>query len=167
MGTPQGGVISPLLANIALQGMEERLMVFAKTLDMKNNKGNQLSWQSKVQSLSPVRYADDFLILHEDIKVILQAKAVIQEWLNQVVGELKPEKTKIAHTLEEYEGNKPGFDFLDFTIRQWNDITLTPLLVPRTLETDIVLCPNPGIRSSPGIRGRRNLTSMKIRVFTG
>ncbi len=61
----------------------------------------------------------DFVILHEDIKVVLQAKPVIQEWLNQVGLELKPEKTKIAHTLEEHEGNNPGFDFLGFTIRQW------------------------------------------------
>ena len=61
----------------------------------------------------------DFVILHEDIKVVLQAKAVIQEWLNQVGLELKLELTKIAHTLEEYEGNKPGFDFLGFNIRQY------------------------------------------------
>ena len=66
-----------------------------------------------------VRYADDFVILHEDIKVVLQAKTVIQEWLNQIGLELKPEKTKIAHTLKEHEGNQPGFDFLGFTIRQW------------------------------------------------
>ncbi|WP_375341292.1 group II intron reverse transcriptase/maturase [Okeania sp. SIO2C2] len=118
-GTPQGGVISPLLANIALHGMEERLMEFAKTIDLKNKKGNQKGWKSKCQSLTIVRYADDFVILHEDIKVVLQAKAVIQEWLNQVGLELKPEKTKIVHTLEEYEGNKPGFDFLSFTVRQW------------------------------------------------
>ena len=117
-GTPQGGLISPLLANIALHGMEERLMEFAKTLDMKNKKGYQKSWQMKCKSLTLVRYADDFVILHEDVKVVLQAKAVIQEWLNQVGLELKPEKTQIVHTLEEYEGNKPGFDFLGFTIRQ-------------------------------------------------
>ncbi|WP_293076887.1 group II intron maturase-specific domain-containing protein, partial [Okeania sp. SIO3B5] len=61
----------------------------------------------------------DFVILHEDIKVVLKAKAVIQEWLNQVGLELKPEKTKIVHTLEEYEGNKPGFDFLGFNVRQY------------------------------------------------
>ncbi|NEN92323.1 MAG: group II intron reverse transcriptase/maturase [Okeania sp. SIO3H1] len=109
-GTPQGGVISPLLANIALHGMEECLNKFAETLpgDKRGNK----------RALSLIRYADDFVILHKDIKVVLQAKAVIQEWLNQVGLELKPEKTKIAHTLEEYEGNKPGFDFLGFTIRQ-------------------------------------------------
>ncbi len=117
-GTPQGGVISPLLANIALHGMEEKIKSFAKTIDMQWN-GYQLSPTNKARSLSLIRYADDFVILHEDIKVVLQAKAVIQEWLNQVGLELKPEKTKIAHTLEEYEGNKPGFDFLGFTIRQW------------------------------------------------
>ncbi|OZH51318.1 DNA polymerase, partial [Hydrocoleum sp. CS-953] len=116
--TPQSGVISPLLANIALHGMEERLMEFAKTIDLKRANGSQKGWQCKVKSLSLIRYADDFVILHEDIKVVLQAKAVIQEWLNQVGLELKPENTRIAHTLEEYEGNKPGFDFLGFTIRQ-------------------------------------------------
>ncbi|NEQ38803.1 MAG: group II intron reverse transcriptase/maturase [Okeania sp. SIO3I5] len=118
-GTPQGGVISPLLANIALHGMEERLNEFAKTIDLKDKKGNQKSWQNKINSLNLIRYADDFVILHEDIKVVLQAKAVIQEWLDQVGLELKPEKTRIAHTLEEYQGNKPGFDFLGFNIRQW------------------------------------------------
>ncbi|MDE5102105.1 MAG: group II intron reverse transcriptase/maturase, partial [Trichodesmium sp. St19_bin2] len=110
-GTPQGGVISPYRANIALHGMEECLNKYAETLPgiKKHNK----------QALSLIRYADDFVILHKDIKVVLQAKTVIQEWLNQVELELKPEKTKIAHTLEEYEGNKPGFDFLGFNIRQY------------------------------------------------
>ncbi|NEQ36740.1 MAG: group II intron reverse transcriptase/maturase [Okeania sp. SIO3I5] len=110
-GTPQSGVISPLLANIALHGMEECLNKFAESLPGTKS--------ANKKALSLIRYADDFLILHKDIKVVLQAKTVIQEWLNQVGLELKPEKTKIAHTLEEYEGNKPGLDFLGFTIRQW------------------------------------------------
>ena len=118
VGTSQGEIISPLLVNIALHGMEERLNEFAKTLDLKASDGNQKSWQNKVESLSLIRYADDFVILHEDIKVVLQAKTIIQEWLSQVGLELKPEKTKIAHTLEEHEGSLPGFDFLGFTIRQ-------------------------------------------------
>ena len=54
----------------------------------------------------------------KDIKVVLQAAYVIKKWLNQVGLELKPEKTQIAHTFEEYEGNQPWFDFLGFTIRQ-------------------------------------------------
>ena len=117
--TLQGELISPLLANIALHGMEERLIEFAKTLDIKNHEGHQISWQHKVKSLSLVRYAYDFVILHQDIKVVLQAKIVIQEWLNQVGLEVKPEKTRIAHTLEEYQGNHPGFNFLGFNIRQY------------------------------------------------
>jgi RNA-directed DNA polymerase len=57
---------------------------------------------------------------------VLQAKTIIQEWLSQVGLELKPEKPRIAHTLKEYEGNKPGFDFLGFTVRQW-EVKLTRL----------------------------------------
>ncbi|WP_365670747.1 group II intron reverse transcriptase/maturase [Okeania sp. SIO3I5] len=110
-GTPQSGVISPLLANIALHGMEKCLNQLAESLPGRK--------RDNKTALSLIRYADDFVILHKDIKVVLQAKAVIQEWLNQVGLELKPEKTKIVHTLEEYEGNKPGFDFLGFTIRQF------------------------------------------------
>ncbi len=94
MGTPQGGLISPLLANIALHGMEQRLIEFAKTLNMKNQMGRQMSWQIKCQSLTLVRYADKFVILHEDIKVVVQAKTLIQEWSSQIGLELKPEKPK-------------------------------------------------------------------------
>ena len=92
-------------------GKEKCLKNYAETLpgNKRNNK----------HALSLIRYADDFVILHKDIKVLLQAKTLIQEWLNHVGLELKPEKTKIAHTLEEYDGNKPGFDFLGFTIKQW------------------------------------------------
>ncbi len=118
-GTPQGGVISPLLANIALHGMEERLMEFAEKLPIRHSNGKVMAKKYKRQSLSLIRYADDFVILHEDIKVVLQAQTVIQEWLNQVGLELKPEKTKIVHTLEKYEGNEPGFDFLGFNVRQY------------------------------------------------
>ena len=58
-GTPQGGVISPLLANIALHGMEERIKQYAATL-----KGNK---RDNRKSLSLIRYADDFVILHRKI----------------------------------------------------------------------------------------------------
>jgi len=63
-----------------------------------------------------VRYADDFVIMHKDREVIEQAKEVISKWLAGIGLELKPEKTRMAHTLE---GEEAGFDFLGFNIRQY------------------------------------------------
>jgi RNA-directed DNA polymerase len=65
-----------------------------------------------------VRYADDFVVLDEDLTVIQQAQEIITEWLKDVGLELKPSKTKLSHTLTEYEGNI-GFNFLGFEIRQY------------------------------------------------
>jgi RNA-directed DNA polymerase len=108
-GTPQGGVISPLLANIALHGMEERIKQYAETL-----KGYK---RDNRQSLSLIRYADDFVIIHEDINVILKSQEIITEWLSDIGLELKPSKTKLTHTLKEYKGNV-GFEFLGFHVQQ-------------------------------------------------
>ena len=118
-GTPQGGVISPLLANIALHGLENHLNEFAKTIDMKKSNGYQASWQVKVTSLNFIRYADDFVLMHKDKKVILEGKKIIEKWLSKIGLELKQSKTRIAHTLlsEESEDGKAGFNFLGFHIR--------------------------------------------------
>jgi RNA-directed DNA polymerase len=98
-GIPQGGVISPLLANIALHGMEK---------EIKEIKGAAL-----------IRYADDFVILHENLEKLEKCKEIIEKWLSKLDLELKPSKTRITHTLNEYKGQKPGFDFLGFNIRQY------------------------------------------------
>ena len=108
-GTPQGGVISPLLANIALHGMEERVKQYARTL-----KGNK---SKNEQALTLIRYAEDFVILHEDLKVIKECQEIIEQWLAEMGLELKPSKTRISHTLETYD-DYVGFDFLGFNIRQ-------------------------------------------------
>ncbi len=118
-GTPQGGVISPLLANIALHGMENEINKLADTFDMKRPDGTQLSKRDKRQSVSLIRYADDFVILHEDITIVQRCQEFISEWLKDMGLELKPSKTRLAHTLEEYNQEKPGFDFLGFNIRQF------------------------------------------------
>lgn len=110
-GTPQGGVISPLLANIALHGMEERVKQYAETL--KGDKGKERNRTS----LSLIRYADDFVIIHEDINVVKTCQKVIADWLSDIGLELKPSKTKLTHTYKEFEGNV-GFDFLGFHIQQ-------------------------------------------------
>ena len=114
-GTPQGGVISPLLANIALHGMEEAVKQFAESCSSIKARGKR----DKRRSLNFIRYADDFVIMHEDLTVIEKCKEIIAEWLNGIGLELKPSKTRICHTLKNLNEEKAGFDFLGFTIRQF------------------------------------------------
>ncbi len=112
-GTPQGGVISPLLANIALHGLEIRIEQFAETLPGKK--------RANLQSLSVIRYADDFVILHHDKTVVQRCREIISEWLAGIGLELKPEKTRLTHTFtsELSEDGKAGFDFLGHHIQQY------------------------------------------------
>ncbi|GET43377.1 reverse transcriptase homolog [Microseira wollei NIES-4236] len=110
MGTPQGGVISPLLANIALHGLEEEIKRYASTLPGRK-KDNQ-------KALNLIRYADDLVVLHPELEVIEQCKQLIENWLANMGLELKPSKTKITHTLHKHEASK-GFNFLGFTIGQY------------------------------------------------
>ena len=126
-GTPQGGVISPLLANIALHGMEQAIKEYAANTPYKvkaysKTKGYYMKTAQKrdrITSISLIRYADDFVILHENKEVLLGAKAVIEKWLQPIRLELKPSKTRITHTLHHYNGENPGFDFLGFNVRQY------------------------------------------------
>jgi len=114
-GVPQGGIISPLLSNIALHGLENRLKQFARTL-----KGNK---RDNERALSLIRYADDLVVIHENLDVIKKCQQIISEWLAQFDLELKPSKTRIVHTLKEYEGNKSGFTFLDGDLIETDHIT--------------------------------------------
>ena len=118
-GTPQGGVISPLLANIALHGLEELIMGLAPNIDMKRPDKTQMAIRDKQKSLSLIRYADDFVVLHEDLQVIQMCKQKIEEWLNDLSLELKPSKTRISHTLNKLGDEEPGFNFLGFNVRQF------------------------------------------------
>jgi RNA-directed DNA polymerase len=114
-GTPQGGVISPLLANIALHGMEERIKQYADSLPGRKGFGKR----ENRRSLSLIRYADDFVILHENITVVQRCREIISDWLKGMGLELKPSKTRLAHTLNQCEQEKPGFEFLGCTIQQF------------------------------------------------
>ncbi|MBP0030627.1 group II intron reverse transcriptase/maturase [Roseofilum sp. Guam] len=116
-GTPQGGVISPLLANIALDGMIREVEEVFPNSRSRNGKLIQ-RYRPKI-----IRYADDFVVLHKKLEVIQQCKIAISNWLKQVGLELKPEKTRICHTLNaimvDGKEEKPGFNFLGFNIRQY------------------------------------------------
>ncbi|AMW29810.1 reverse transcriptase domain-containing protein [Arthrospira platensis NCB002] len=84
--TPQGGVISPILANIALLGMVRLI----ETMYPKK--------KNRVQA-NVIRYADDFVVISPSLDIIEQCKTAISEWLKPVGLEIKPEKTRICHTL--------------------------------------------------------------------
>lgn len=114
-GTPQGGCLSPLLANIALHGLENRInQAFPKRTIVKQ--GKYVGYQSRA---SLIRYADDFVILHEDINVVQKCQEIVSEWLKDMGLKLKPSKTRLTHTLSGFERENPGFNFLGFNIRQF------------------------------------------------
>ncbi|MDJ0719334.1 MAG: group II intron reverse transcriptase/maturase [Prochloraceae cyanobacterium] len=120
-GTPQGGVISPLLANIALHGLETSIKDWITTKNILRRNGQRMiGKKEKMKSISVIRYADDFLIIHKDLEIIREATEITKGWLTQIGLELKPEKTRVCHTLNRHETEKPGFDFLGFNIRQYN-----------------------------------------------
>lgn len=121
-GTPQGGVISPLLANIALHGMEQRIK--QEFPDMSQTMRETWFHKKGVKFRSPsvIRYADDFVILHEDISVVHRCREIISEWLADIGLQLKPEKTRLSHTLDHKlsDDGKAGFDFLGHHIQQYS-----------------------------------------------
>ena len=112
-------MISPLLANIALHGLEKHLKTWIKGKIIKNPSGTTISTTNRVKTLSVIRYADDFVIIHKDIGIIKEAKEITTKWLKQVGLEIKENKTKICHSLNKYNDERPGFDFLGFNIRQY------------------------------------------------
>jgi RNA-directed DNA polymerase len=126
MGTPQGGIISPLLANIALHGMETHLQNFVKQFPMTYASGKPIHYKERSETLGLVRYADDFVILHVDKKVILACYKELENWLKLMGLTISAAKTRLTHTLElqkldtEQEGfdGIVGFNFLGFTIKQ-------------------------------------------------
>lgn len=103
-GTPQGGIISPVLANLALDGMESLLQEnFSRT-----------QRQITRNKVGMVRYADDFVITGTSKELLeTQVKPLIEEFLRQRGLELSQEKTVITHI-------EDGFDFLGQNVRKYN-----------------------------------------------
>lgn len=81
-GTPQGGIISPLLCNVALHGME--------TLLLKNFRRD---------GVKIIRYADDFLIMGRELDDIKKAKGIVVDFLQTMDLKLSEEKTRIGHSM--------------------------------------------------------------------
>lgn len=117
-GTPQGSIASPLLANIALNGMGKALGVKYKTTRMANG----VSKYETVGKYTLSVYADDFVIMcytKEDAENVYNA---LSSYLNVRGLELAEEKTKITNVAE-------GFDFLGFNIRIYKNGNKKKLLI--------------------------------------
>jgi RNA-directed DNA polymerase len=102
VGTPQGGVISPLLCNIALHGMETALLS-----------------QYPRDGVKIIRYADEFVVTGKRLQDVVKAKQIVSDFLKTVNLSLSEEKTRIGHSLipMEENGNRAGFNFLGFFFR--------------------------------------------------
>lgn len=101
-GTPQGGIISPVLANMTLDGLERELSVkFPRT-----KTGN-------TPKVNLVRYADDFVITAKS-KELLEEEVLplVRNFMTKRGLELSPDKTRITHI-------EDGFDFLGQNIRKY------------------------------------------------
>jgi RNA-directed DNA polymerase len=103
-GTPQGGIISPILANLALDGMQQALRQAV------NPRGDKVNF---------VRYADDFIVTGATPELLEQkVKPALTAFLSQRGLELSEQKTVITHLSR-------GFNFLGHTVRQYGAIVLT------------------------------------------
>jgi RNA-directed DNA polymerase len=108
-GTPQGGVVSPVLLNIALHGMEQAAGV--RYLPQ--------GW-IRVDSPALIRYADDFVVLCHTRQDAIEIKARLARWLEPRGLAFNEQKTRVV-------GLDEGFDFLGFNVRHYGT---KPLIKP-------------------------------------
>jgi RNA-directed DNA polymerase len=110
-GTPQGGILSPLLANIALSSLDEHFMQQWTTL-MFNEQHRQARKRRGQANFRIVRYADDFVVLVTGKREHAEAlRTVVADVLTPMGLRLSKEKTRVVHIDD-------GFDFLGFNIRR-------------------------------------------------
>jgi RNA-directed DNA polymerase len=109
-GTPQGGIISPTLANVALNGLESGLLAHLRA---------KLGWKTaKVSKVNVVRYADDFVItgVSQDF-LANEVRPWVEAFLAQRGLRLSQAKTRITHIDD-------GFDFLGWNFRKYSGVLL-------------------------------------------
>jgi RNA-directed DNA polymerase len=107
-GTPQGGIISPVLANLALDGLQSKLAGLFRTVR-----------DARAAKVNFVRYADDFIITSSSRELLEEKiKPLVQEFMRERGLELSEKKTLITHVDD-------GFDFLGWTARWQGGMLLT------------------------------------------
>ncbi|WP_431958467.1 group II intron reverse transcriptase/maturase [Nocardia lijiangensis] len=120
-GTPQGGVISPLLLNVALHGIEAAAGVRYR----KSDTGN-----AHTRSYSPVlvRYADDFVAMCHSREQAEQIRTELAQWLAPRGLSINEDKTRIVHASD-------GFNFLGFNVRRYQTRRGGTLLIKPSKES--------------------------------
>lgn len=107
-GTPQGGIISPALANLALDGLQHELTTLFRTVR-----------EARAAKVNLVRYADDFIITGSSKEFLEdEVKPLVAKFLATRGLTLSEKKTKITHVTE-------GFDFLGWNVRHFNRMLVT------------------------------------------
>jgi len=107
-GTPQGGIISPVLANLALDGLQHELTTLFRTVR-----------EERAAKVNLVRYADDFIITGSSKEFLEEkVKPLVEKFLATRGLILSEKKTKITHVTE-------GFDFLGWNVRHFNRMLVT------------------------------------------
>ena len=102
-GTPQGGIASPVLANMTLDGLEEAVRTATRRLTT-----------SPKAKVNVVRYADDFIVTGSSRELLEGIKLAVEEFLAVRGLQLAPEKTLVTHISK-------GFDFLGQNVRKYRD----------------------------------------------
>jgi RNA-directed DNA polymerase len=110
VGTPQGGIISPTLANMVLDGLEQRL---ADRIRVRKSNGAVVH----NPKINLIRYADDFVVTGDSPETLARAREVVVEFLAERGLALSPEKTRVVHLSE-------GFNFLGQNVRLYGDKVL-------------------------------------------
>ena len=109
-GTPQGGIISPILANMVLDGIE----AIVKNNNKVHTKTVNGYTKYTYSRLNFIRYADDFVVIGNNPKHLRDTQKKIEIFLSQRGLELAKEKTHITHI-------RDGFDFLGFNFRKYSN----------------------------------------------
>lgn len=138
-GTPQGGSCSPLLANIALHGLEQ-------AMGMSYQYGGGRTQTCGLRRV--VRYADDFLVFCSTQEDAQQAVLLLRDWLKERGLALSEEKTRIVHL-------KDGVDFLGFHVRQYPS---------RNTRTGLKTLIKPGKTSVQKIRDRLRMEWLGLKT---
>lgn len=105
--TPQGGIISPTLANMTLDGMENIIAANFWT----NKHGKIDKKHHNTYQINLVRYADDFVVTTNSKEKAYEIKTVLEAFMSERGLTLSEEKTAITHIIE-------GFDFLGWEFRE-------------------------------------------------